>query len=475
MRVLFASSEIYPHVKIGGLGDVANALPVALKGAGVDIRLILPGYPSVIDNLASATRLAHKNHEMSNSMQLLKGVLPNGMQAYVIDAPHLYNRSGPYTDEKGLDWDDNHTRFSLLGYVAANISSYDQEWVPEIVHGQDWLCGLIPAYLKARPDNSIRSVITIHNMAYQGLFPQSVFDDLRLPSHFYATEGLEFYGKVGFLKAGLHYADAITAVSPTYAQEIQQGEQGCGLDGLLRHRSHVIKGILNGIDKNVWNPEADPCIAVPYNAKKLARKKVNKKALIREMGLKPGWGKMLFGVIGRMVPEKGFDLLPKAVEESLKQGHGLVVLGKGNPDIEQEISSLAHRWPQQVFFYAGYDEALAHRIIAGADALIVPSRFEPCGLVQMYAMRYGTLPVVHRTGGLADTVSEEEGSGFIFERTESESLAYALLRVSECFRKRPLWRKRQRTAMEQDFSWDKAAHQYVDLYQNLVRDNHGGL
>lgn len=471
MKVLFASSEIYPFAKLGGLGDVAHALPAALVKDGVDMRLVLPGHTDVLKNLKNPTILAvPQNFFGSGPTRILLGRLPHGILTYAIDAPHLYQRSGIYGDETGRDWPDNHLRFAALGFAAASMDLYDRRWQPDIIHGQDWLCGMIPAYLKARPGGRQKSIFTIHNLAYQGLFPASVYPRLGLPPSFFSVEGAEFYGKVGFLKAGLHFSDVITVVSQTYAKEIMQEEQGCGLDRLLRRRSGDIRGILNGIDTEIWNPERDSCLHASYNAIRIHDKRKNREALLDELGLTVKKKNPVFGVVSRLVAQKGLDLLPESMTESLSAGAGLVVLGSGDAALVAQLQKLSVRWPRQVTVKSAYNETLAHRIIAGTDAILVPSRFEPCGLVQMYGLRYGTLPVVRRTGGLADTVEGDgpDATGFVFEEASVADLTSVLRRVRNTFRKPAVWVNMQRNAMAKDFSWKKSATQYRALYRDTL-------
>ncbi len=471
MKILYVSSEIYPFAKLGGLGDVADALPRALAGDGMDVRLLLPGYPDVLKNLENPAVLAVQARFCGqDTARIVLGRLPHGLMAYVIDIPRFYDRSGIYYNENGHDWPDNHLRFGALGFVAASLDSYDRGWKPDIVHGQDWLCGMMPVYLNAREQDRPKSVLTVHNLAYQGLFPFSTCASLALPQSCFSVAGVEFYGQVGFLKAGLYYADAITAVSQTYAREIQDPVLGCGLDGLLRHRARDLRGILNGIDTDIWDSEKDSYLHAPYGVSTIRDKRKNRHALMEALGLSVRKNVPLFGVVSRMVPQKGLDLLPEAMTESLDAGAGLVILGAGDAVLQAQMQKLSARWPGQVAVKTGYNETLAHRIIGGADALLVPSRFEPCGLVQMYALRYGTLPVVRRTGGLADTV-EGNGpgaNGFLFEEANVADMEDALRRVRKTFRRPGLWMCMQRNAMARDFSWKKSARQYRILYADLL-------
>jgi starch synthase len=465
MRILFAASEIYPFAKTGGLGDVIAALPVALAAQEMDVRLFLPGYPAVRENI-EGQRPSHRLPPFFGitDARIIKGVLPNGLKTYVLDIPHFYHRPGPYGDESGKDWPDNHLRFAALARAAADIPHHDPDWRPDVVHGHDWHCGLIPAYVRGQGPSRPLSVLTIHNIAYQGLFPPAILPDIGLPAESFSVNGVEFHGKVGFLKAGLYYADALTTVSPSYADEIQKPEQGCGLDGLLRARARNMTGILNGIDDLIWNPATDRHLAAKYDVRSLQLKTVNRAALLDEMKLSARPGRPVFGVISRLVHQKGVDLLLEAAPEILREGAALIILGTGDKNLENRCSELAGHWPGQAAFLSGYDEALAHRIVGGADAIIVPSRFEPCGLVQLYGLRYGTLPVVRRTGGLADTVTDM--TGIVFDGMTAPSLAGALRHACDRFSRPELWRKMQRNAMGRDFSWTSAARKYVGLYKS---------
>lgn len=472
MKVLFAASEIYPFVKTGGLGDVAGALPLALKKQGADVRLLLPGYPDILQKITKKQQICKlPDYFGASDAEIIFGQLEGHLEAYVLVSSHFYNRKGIYGYEAGKDWPDNHGRFGGFCYAAKEIVARDLKWRPDIVHGNDWQCGLMPVYLKEMLEkNTPATVMTIHNMAYQGLFPKTFLSALKLSPALFNPDGIEFYNQIGFLKAGLQYADALTTVSPTYAKEIQEVEMGCGLDGLLKHREQDLTGILNGIDPEIWNPITDPHLSSPYDWDRLDQKVKNRDALCVEMGLNIKPKKPIFSVISRLVEQKGLDLLPAAIRAVLERGAGLVVLGSGDAELEEKFRILEREWPGQVAVRMVYDEAMAHRILGGADAVIIPSRFEPCGLVQMYGLRYGTLPIVRRTGGLADSVisDQKHADGFIFEEADSLNLALALLQAFEMYRKPSQWKKMQKRGMEKDFSWDIAARKYVSLYQKLL-------
>lgn len=471
MRVLFAISELYPYVKTGGLGDVAAALPSALAERGLDVRLMLPGYPEILAALKRPRKLRTLYDYFSpNDASILTGMLPGGLRAYVLDAPHFYERASPYGNG-GKDWPDNHLRFAALSRAAADVSFYDDKWQPDVVHGNDWHTGLMPAYLAWRGQPRPASVMTIHNLAFQGLFPRSTFPELGLPPESFSVDGLEFWGQAGFLKGGLYYADKISTVSPTYAREIQTPKFGCGLDGLLRGRARDLKGILNGVDVELWNPATDPLLEHKFTAENLEGKAKNKESVLKEFGFR-NTDDLLFVAVSRLTAQKGLDLLPAAVPPLLSRGLRLIVLGTGDAAIEKKLLDFAAAHPESVAVRIGYDEQTAHRLQAGADAVLVPSRFEPCGLVQMYGLRYGTLPIVRKTGGLADSVTDagpharaEKGTGFVFNEPTASALSEAMGRAQEAYRDQAAWTRLQRNAMAQDVGWDSAAEKYAALYE----------
>ena len=480
MRVLHVASEIYPLVKTGGLGDVVGALPVALAATGVDVRLLLPGLPPILDALSEAHTVFHCGPAFgAASVTLRRGWLaPLDVTAYVIDAPYLYQRPGnPYLAPDGKEWRDNHRRFGLLGWIAAHLAAgeLDHRWRPDILHGHDWHAGLAPAYVAAHPGPSSRTICTVHNLAFQGLFPLETQVELGIDPAQLTYEGMEFHGQLSFLKAALAYADRITTVSPTYAQEICTPEQGCGLDGLLQARSARLTGILNGVDTATWDPAADPSIARRYSAEALDGKRACKQALQAELGL-PVADVPLFAIVSRLTHQKGIDLLLEALPELLRHDAQLAVLGSGDRPLELALARAAAEHPAGVAVRVGYDESLSHRMIAGGDVILVPSRFEPCGLTQLYGLRYGTLPLVRRCGGLADTVTDatdanrdaDRATGFIFERALGVDLAAAIRRAAVLYRDVPAWQRLMRRAMAQDVSWKRAGAQYLVLYQELL-------
>jgi starch synthase len=484
MRVLHVSAELYPWVKSGGLGDVAAALPPALAAQGVDARLLLPGFAGFLDafaDIVDVVRLAtpYASERVRIGLARLPGT---DSRAYLVDHPAFYDRPGnPYAGPDGADWPDNHRRFGLFGWVAAALArGADSGWRPDILHCHDWHGGLAPAYLAASPsaNGGPTTVFTIHNLAYRGLFPASAFVELALPAQFFAVEGVEFYGQVSFLKAGLQYSDTLTTVSPTYAREIQTPDFGWGLDGLLRRRANVLSGILNGVDPQIWDPRHDPTLPRPYGfADTTDGKRAAKAALQSRLGLAVDAAAPLCGVVSRLTWQKGLDVLLAALPQLAAEGQ-LAVLGSGDADLESGFAAAARAQQGRVAVEIGYDETLAHRIYAGADLVLMPSRFEPCGLTQLYALRYGALPLVRRVGGLADTVvdanavtlADGTATGFAYDEETPAALLAALGRAEELMRQPELWRRMIRQAMTRDFSWASAARHYRDLYEALLAE-----
>jgi starch synthase len=455
-------------MKTGGLGDVCGALPAALRRLGLDVRLLLPGYPEV---LAGIKAIELSKVELLGTEGRLLGTKAGGEEVplLVLDCPALYARQGgPYQSPAGEDWPDNALRFAFLSKVAAVLGSSRTplRWQPDIIHCNDWPSALAPTYLRLERSRRARTLLTIHNLAFQGNFDAGLMERLRLPGSLFTLDGVEFHGKLSFLKAGIAHADALSTVSPSYAREIQGAEQGCGLDGLLRKRSADLTGILNGIDSACWNPAHDPFLPHAYDAGSLESKARNKEALQRRMGLPVEADVPLFGSVGRLTHQKGCDVLIDAAGELAALGQ-IAVLGKGEREHESTLRLLALRHPDRVAVQVGFDEGLAHLIEAGADAFLMPSRFEPCGLNQMYSQRYGTPPVVRSTGGLADTV-EDGVTGFVFQRLERRALVDAAKRAAGTWRAPEGWRTMQRSAMARDFSWEAAARRYADLYLQLA-------
>lgn len=481
MRVLHAAAEIFPLVKTGGLADVLGALPPALASAGADVRVLLPGLPAIADAVLHQKRIAEFGPLFgAGRITLRLGQLPySHLGAYVIDAPYLYRRPGsPYQSGDGSEWSDNLQRFALLGWIGAHLAAgeLDPGWAPQVLHAHDWHAAMACAYMAAHPGTSAASVFTVHNLAYQGLFPQQEFGQLGLPARFMQSHGVEFHGQLSFMKAGLKYARRVTTVSPSYAAEIATHEFGCGLDGVVRGRGGDVSGILNGVDGAVWDPAGDAALAARYSATDLAGKPRCKAALQRELGLAERPEAPLLGVVSRLTAQKGLDLVLAALPGMLRQGAQLALQGSGDPVLEAAFTAAAFAYPGQVAVRIGYDEPLAHRLIAGADLILVPSRFEPCGLTQLYGLRYGTLPVVRRVGGLADTVvdcalenlADNLATGFVFERFDLADYNAALRRACALFRRPGEWREVQQRAMAQDFGWGAAAAQYAALYRRLL-------
>lgn len=479
MRILHVAAEIYPLVKAGGLADVIASLPPALAKRGLDVRVLLPGFPGILNGVLGLKPVIRIGPAFGAAVITIHiGSLPDsGLLAYVIDAPFLYQRQGNiYVGPDGTDWSDNHRRFGLLGWVAAHMASgeLDSDWRPDVVHAHDWHAGLAPIYMAQNPGLKTASVFTIHNLAYQGVFPMDCLADLGLPMRQSILHGIEFHGTISFMKAALVYSKKITTVSPTYAREIRTPEFGCGLDGVLRDREGDLFGILNGVDPEIWNPE-DPDIARPYSADNLQGKMACKLALQSELGLSNLAEGPLFAVVSRLFSQKGMDLLLAALPDLLREGAQLAVLGTGDDYLEEGFRHAAAANPEMVAAFVGYDEAMAHRFFAGADVLLVPSRFEPCGLTQLYALRYGTLPLVHRVGGLADTVIDatpgnlqsDSATGFVFDDVDPHGIGESIHEACELYRDESSWHQVQRRAMVQDFSWGDSAAHYEALYRSL--------
>ncbi|OZY85129.1 starch synthase [Cellvibrio mixtus] len=477
-KILFATSEVHPLIKTGGLADVAASLPRALLKLGHDVKIILPAYASVMQKLTTGVKEVAQLHVDGRILSIKQTRLPGSrVTVLLVDIPEFSARDGnPYCGQDGTDWFDNHKRFYLFA-KAAELIALDQaqlEWRPTIVHCNDWQTGLIPALLSLHPERPA-TVFTIHNLAYRGLFPYQAFEELQLPSGFWHHERIEFYGQMSFMKGGLAFADFITTVSPSYANEIQQPEFGCGLDGLMRYRSDSLAGILNGIDMDEWNPGSDAHISVNFNRRTLGNKVKNKLALQEELGLTLDERLPLLGFVGRLVDQKGIDLILAQMPQLLSTPCQLVILGSGFPHYEAALTEIANTHPGRVSVTIGYNESFAHRIEASSDIFLMPSLFEPCGLNQLYSLRYGTLPVVHAVGGLRDTVFEQQGeavdehaNGFVFEHPTPELLFAAIERALATYEHPARWKQLQLNAMSKDFSWDLSAQQYVAIYDKLA-------
>ena len=482
LRVLFATPECAPLVKTGGLADVSAALPAALARCGVDARILLPGYRQALAQLPDCSEIARFAAGANlPASRLLRGRMASGVPLYVLDCPELYDRpGGPYQDEDGSDWNDNALRFGLLSRAAALLGSGGSplDWQPQVLHCNEWQTGLAPAYLRYADGPRAATLQTIHNLAFQGIFEPEIVAALGLPPEAFSPDGVEYYGKLSFLKAGLQFADAITTVSPGYAREIQSVALGFGLQGLLAARKDSLYGILNGIDTGLWNPATDPLIANRYDADTLTAKAGNKRALQRRLGLAPAPAMPLFAVISRLTEQKGLDWLLEIAPQLLALPAQLAILGGGDPELERGFLALAQRHAEKVNATIGFDEALAHLIEAGADAFLMPSRFEPCGMNQMYSQRYGTPPIVRATGGLADTVvdctaatlAEGRASGFVFQEPSAAALLAAIERAARVWRDGSAWRALQRNGMARDFGWETSARRYVAIYARLAKN-----
>jgi starch synthase len=480
LKVLFVIAETWPLVKTGGLADVIPALARALIEQGHEVRLLMPGYRAVEEKFAG--KAAGRSFEALpglSRVRLIRGKLPDyGIPMWLLHCPALYDRpGGPYADDQGDDWPDNSLRFGMLGKVATLFASGRglDGWKADILHGHDWHAGLASAYAACDPAVTAGTVFTIHNLAYQGNFDPAVRRALGIHQRALHMDGLEFYGHLSFMKAGLWYSDRLTTVSPTYARQVLTGEYGCGMDGVLRKRRDALSGILNGVDERVWSPETDMLLPARYSAAQLAEGKARCKLELQDrFGLARNPEVPVIGTVGRMTEQKGWDLLAEAVPAVLADKAQLVMVGSGDHAQEERMRALAARHPGAVGLHVGYDEPLSHLVIAGADIFTVPSRFEPSGLTQMYSQRYGTPPVVRHTGGLADSVTEAtpesiadgSGTGFFFALPEAAALAAALGRAVALYRGDPVaWRALQANGMAREFGWHAPAALYGEVYE----------
>jgi starch synthase len=482
MNILFATPECAPYVKTGGLGDVSGALPAALAALGHDVRVLLPAYRGMKVSGEVGDSVDLPATGPWPAAQLLPVRADNGVTLLLLACPALYQRAGgPYVDAHGHDYPDNVLRFGLLSRVAALLGtsrSPIEGWRADVVHANDWPCALAPLYLaQAREFNAhdpvAAGVVTIHNMAFQGVFPMHEADRLEIPSHWRGMDGVEFWGQLSMLKAGLQFAQAITTVSPTYAREIQTPEFGVGLDGVLRSRAERLHGILNGIDTTVWNPAADPLLPHRYGPGDFAGKARNKATLQTQCGLHPDPGALLFGMVSRMTSQKGLDLVLEQANLLLQGGGQLVILGTGDPRLQQALTDAAARSPKSMSVTVGFSEPLAHLIEAGADAFLMPSRFEPCGLNQMYSQAYGTPPLVGGTGGLVDSVVDatldpSAGTGFVMRSADSAGFVEAVERLRAAWKQPKVWRRLQVNGMARSFGWEASARRYVGVYEEAI-------
>lgn len=484
ISVLSVASEAYPLVKTGGLADVVGALPAALAPHDVATTTLLPGYPAVLATL-DRPRTVHRWADLLGTpARLLSGTLDGLHPLLVLDAPSLFAREGGiYADALGRDWEDNWRRFAALSRAAADLASgvvKGQRF--DVLHAHDWQAGLAPAYLRYAPGpgTPARSVVTVHNIAFQGRYDATIFDRLGLPAAAWAIDGVEYYGGVGLLKGGLEAADAITTVSPTYAQEILEPAFGMGLEGLIAAKRAGVHGIVNGIDPAVWNPATDPMLPARYGERTLPRRAANKRAVETAFALEEsgdGGGGPIFCVISRLTWQKGMDVLLEAVDHLVGLGGRLALLGSGEPEVEAAFHAAAARHPGRVAVRIGYDEALSHRMQGGGDAILIPSRFEPCGLTQLYALAYGCVPVVARTGGLADTVIDANpaalaagvATGVQHGAVSYASLCAALSRTVALYNRPDEWLRLQRNGMACDFSWGASGKAYAGLYRSLIQ------
>lgn len=482
LRVLFATPEIAPWVKTGGLGDVSSALPAALANQGVDVRVLVPAYGALLNAFPAREMVGRIDHLAGTLLpgELSTVDLDNGVKLLLLECPIYYERlGGPYQDRTGHDWADNALRFGLLSKAAALLASESSpiDWRPDVLHCNDWQTALAPAFLHYRLKAVAASVVTVHNLAFRGLFPPTTHIALDLPAAAMSMDGVEFHGELSFLKGGLQLCDRITTVSPTYADEICEPENGFGLDGLLQYRREYLLGILNGIDPAEWNPATDPLIAARYSNASIEGKQANRLSLRQSLGLASERPGPILGMVSRMTHQKGTDLVIAAAESLVEVGASFAILGSGERLMEEAWRALASRHPGAIGLQIGFDESLAHLIEAGADMFLMPSRFEPCGLNQMYSLAYGTPPVVRATGGLADTVvdldpltrADRSANGFSFVDATTTALLDATQRAIDAWRDPPLWRELQRNGMTRDFGWQSAVKPYIDLYTSLKR------
>lgn len=476
IEVLSVASELYPLIKTGGLADVTGALPGALAQSGITMRTLVPGYPAVMGKLSGGRVVAEIGDLFGVPAKLIAGRVA-GLDIIVIDAPALYDRPGnPYVSPDGWDWSDNWKRFAALSWVGAELGQGLVEgYQPQIIHAHDWQAGLAPAYIKYGPSDRVKTVMTVHNMAFKGFFGPEIFSQLRLPPHAYGVNGVEYYGGISYLKSGMECADYVTTVSPNYADEIRTPEFGMGLEGLLNGRADTVMGILNGIDITAWDPSTDKALVQPYGINNVHLRRANKLAVAERFGL-DGVDGPLFCVVSRLTDQKGMDLLLQIVDGLVDLGARLAVLGSGEGYLEDGFRHAWARHPGKVSIITGYDENLSHLMQGGCDAILIPSRFEPCGLTQLYGLRYGCVPVVSRIGGLADTVIDanpaaiaaEVATGVMFDANSAHALYEAIRRTVRLYADDKLWKKIQRRGMKSDVSWETSAARYADLYATLI-------
>jgi starch synthase len=476
LRVLFCASEMTPFSKTGGLADVTGALPAALAKQGFDVTCVVPLYPSMLKDSAS---LRHTGKGFTVRLGTMREdftvheATRDGVRVLLLACPRLFDRPGLY-GEAGKDYPDNCRRFAMFSKACLDLAdSFDLD--PAVYHVHDWQTGLIPVYLSRVAGRAARSLLTIHNLAYQGLFPFEELHWTGLDPAYFHWQRLEYHGKVSLLKGGLVFTDAITTVSPTYSHEIQQREFGCGLDGILKERADRVYGILNGIDASAWNPETDSLLPARYSSGDLRGKAVCREALFEKAGLEPTANPLL-GVVTRLAEQKGIDILLPALQTLVREGYPTVILGEGTPEYEQKLRELHAEFPARLGLFVAFNDALAHLIEAGSDIFLMPSRFEPCGLNQFYSMRYGTVPLVRATGGLADSVHafspegarQGRSTGFLFRPYDAAALLETAREAITVFADKKMWIQLMRNGMKQDFGWDRSAERYGQLYRKLA-------
>ncbi len=476
MKVLSVASEIFPLIKTGGLADVAGALPGALAAHGVDVRTLIPGYPSVLARIGKG-KVVRRYEALFGAAASVLAAKAGDLDLLVLDAPDLFAREGgPYGDVAGRDWSDNWRRFAALSRVGAEIAAEGAKgWQPDLVHAHDWQAAMTAAYMRFGPAHAKPKIVTIHNLAFQGRFGADIFAGLGLPPEAWGVDGVEYYGGIGYLKAGLVSADAITTVSPSYADEIRSPAHGMGLDGLINGRADRLHGILNGVDTEIWNPAGDPLIARSYTARSLGARGANRRALEQHFALDRD-DAPIFIIVSRLTWQKGMDMVAAAIDHLVGLGGKLAVLGSGDHPLEGAFLAAADRHRGRVGTHIGYDEPLSHLMQAGGDAILIPSRFEPCGLTQLYGLRYGCLPVVARVGGLADTVIDANeaalgagaATGVVFAPSDPLALHGAIARAVRLHKERALWQAMQRAGMRADFSWTHSAARYARLFRSLL-------
>jgi starch synthase len=476
MKVLSVSSEVFPLIKTGGLADVVGALPGALKSYGIDTKTLLPGYRAVMGKIKDPV-VRHVFDDLLGSPATLLEADHDGVSMLVLDAPAYFDRpGGPYVDERGKDHADNWHRFAALSLAGAEVAAgILPDWKPDLVHAHDWQSAMVPVYMRYSQTPEVPSILTIHNIAFQGQFGASILPTLRLPPHAFSMEGIEYYGDVGFLKGGLQTAHAITTVSPSYAEEILTAEFGMGLEGVIASRQSVLHGIVNGIDADVWNPDSDPMIARNYSLARLQNRDENRHAIIDHFGLDND-DAPIFCIISRLTWQKGMDLVASTIEDIVGMGAKLTILGAGDAPLEGALLAATAAHPGRVGMAVGYNEPMSHLMQAGCDGIIIPSRFEPCGLTQLYGLRYGCVPIVARTGGLNDTVIDANhaalqakvATGVQFAPVNEDGLLQAVRRAIRLFKDRKLWTQIQKQGMKSDVSWGKSAERYAALYSSLV-------